>query len=185
MRSAQSAAGMTSGCLRYSRRSVSAAFFLTKDLEVLPQQTTDQHFTRLVSRQDLNARADEQAVDVWCERLCHVCSANVCNGVKREAVGRLVHLVEVLTDRVDDEAHNVRVLVHEKREREVALFHVLQSAVRSYTELTRAHDLLLRVFRARNEVDCLHVPDVDGIAENRREDDLRDVPVQPPVVSLD
>jgi len=32
---AHSAAGMTSGCLRYNRKSVSAAFFFTKLCEVL------------------------------------------------------------------------------------------------------------------------------------------------------
>jgi hypothetical protein len=35
MRAAHSSAGMTSGCLRYSRRSVSAAFFRTKLFDVL------------------------------------------------------------------------------------------------------------------------------------------------------
>jgi len=34
------------------------------------------------------------------------------------------------------------------------------------------HDLLLRVFGARNEVDGLHVPDVDLVAENVGEDHL-------------
>lgn len=175
MRSAQSAAGMTSGCLRYSRRSVSAAFFLTKDLDVLPRQT-NQHLVPLVSRQIVDARADEQAVDVWCERFRHVGSANIRNGVQGKAIGRLVHLIKVFADRVDDESDYVRILVHEEREREVALFRVLQSAIRSQAELTRTHNLLLRVFRARNEVDCLHMTDIDGIAENRRKDDLRDVP---------
>lgn len=36
----------------------------------------------------------------------------------------------------------------------------------------RTHNLLLRVLGARDEVDSLHVPNVDGITENRGENDF-------------
>lgn len=41
--------------------------------------------------------------------------------MQSQAVRRLVHLVKILPDRVDHEADDVRVLVHEEREGEVAL----------------------------------------------------------------
>lgn len=55
------------------------------------------------------------------ERLCHLCTTNVGDGVQSEAVGRVVELFEVLANRVDHQSHQVRVLVHEQRERQVAL----------------------------------------------------------------
>lgn len=55
------------------------------------------------------------------ESFCHLRSTDVGDGVKGKAVVRLVHVVQVLANRVDNEANEVGVLVHEEGECQVAL----------------------------------------------------------------
>lgn len=42
-------------------------------------------------------------------------------------------------------------------------------------EVQRAHNLLLAIFSARDEVDSLHVPDVDFVPQDVSEDDLGNI----------
>ena len=60
-------------------------------------------------------------MDIYREGLCHLLSSDVGDGVKGETVVDLVVVVEVLSNRVDDEPNHVRVLVHEEGESEVSL----------------------------------------------------------------
>lgn len=75
----------------------------------------------LASSQQGNSRADQGPQHAIGERLSHFHATEVGNGVKGKAVEDLVVVLEVLADRVDDQAHNVRVFVHEQRHGKVSL----------------------------------------------------------------
>jgi hypothetical protein len=60
-------------------------------------------------------------MDVYGESFRHLLPTDVGDSVEGETVIDLVVVVEVLPDRVDDEPDELRILVHEQRESEVAL----------------------------------------------------------------
>jgi hypothetical protein len=60
-------------------------------------------------------------VNIRCEGFRHLGSSNVRDRMQSKAVRRLVHLIEVLANRVDDETNDVRVLVHQEGEGQVTL----------------------------------------------------------------
>jgi hypothetical protein len=68
-----------------------------------------------------DVRRNEQAVNIWCERFRHLGTSDIRDSVQCKAVRRLVHLIEVLANRVDNETNDVRVLVHQEGEGEVTL----------------------------------------------------------------
>lgn len=64
---------------------------------------------------------DQQPMDVRRERLGHLLASDVGDRMQGETVVDLGRVVEVLADRIDDQADQVRVLVQEERDGEVAL----------------------------------------------------------------
>lgn len=60
-------------------------------------------------------------MDVWCQCLGDFVTPDVGNGVKGETVVDLAVALEVLPNGVDDQPKEVGVLMHEERDREIAL----------------------------------------------------------------
>ena len=90
--SAHSAVSSTEGCLRYSRRSVSAAFFLTNVEDVLPSVRCP-NLRRARERRekscpaapiaDADSLANHGSVDRIAQRLGHLLPSQVGDGVQR------------------------------------------------------------------------------------------------------
>ena len=82
----------------------------------------------------------------------------------------LVRVVQVFPYRVDDKPNEIRVFVHEQRQGEIPLEVVsmplppLLSLLRIANQIF-THDLLLAVFRTADQVDSLHVPNVDLVTQ--------------------
>lgn len=60
-------------------------------------------------------------MDVLTQRFRHLCSSNIGDSMKRQAIVDLVVLIEVLSNRIDNEAEKVRVLVHQQRHGKIPL----------------------------------------------------------------
>jgi hypothetical protein len=124
-----------SGDFRYRRNSVRAAFFFTKDFEVL--QALGEH---VGGRKP--SRRDEQSVDVGAQGVAHFPAANIGNGMQGQAVVELVEVAEILSNAIDDEVKQFMLLVEEEGDGQVA-------------------DLLFRVFGGGDQVYGLQVPEID------------------------
>ena len=88
----------------------------------------------------------------------------------------LIVVVEIFADGVHDQSEEVRVLVHEKRYSEVALQVDGYEHSRPSEQVGGTYNLLFAVLRTRDEVHGLHVPDIDLVPENVRENDLCHIP---------
>lgn len=140
-------------------------FLLDEGLRGAAGRVSDERVSRK------HARRDEQPVDVLGQGFGHFLAADVCDGVQREAIADFVVVVEVLSYRVDYEPQEVRVLVHEQGDCEVALHARERCRVRRCV----TDYLLLAVLVAGDEVDGLHMADVDLVAEDIGVYELGDV----------
>lgn len=85
-------------------------------------------------------------MDVGTQRLSHLSSSNIGDGVQRQTVVELIIVQEILLDAVDDQVQEIVGFVQKQGDGEVA-------------------DLLFRVFCRRDEIDSLEVTKVDVPSE--------------------
>ena len=95
------------GCFRYSRRSVSAAFFLTNALEALSCVSST------VDPVPRDLRGDEQPVDLCTQCLSQLLATDVRDRVQRQAVVELIVVQQVLPDAVNDQVQQFVFFVEE------------------------------------------------------------------------
>src|SRR6478752_8952321 len=133
-----------SGCLRYSRRRVKAAFFLTNDLEVL--DISGQYLSRRTGGRE-RIRRDQEPMDLSIESFTHFSASHVRNRMEGETVEKLVMVEKILSNTVDDKMQELVFLVKEQRHGQIS-------------------DLLLRVFIRRDQIDGLEVPEIDIPTQN-------------------
>ena len=68
-----------------------------------------------------HSRADQQSVHVVRKRLGHLLPTNIGDRIQGQAVEDLIVVVEIFANRIDDQADELGILVHEKGDCEITL----------------------------------------------------------------
>ncbi len=69
----------------------------------------------------MNLRRDEQSMNILSECFRHLTASDIGYSMEREAIVNFIISMQVLANRVYDQAQEVRILVHQESDGEVTL----------------------------------------------------------------
>ena len=107
IRSAHSFCTM-SGYLRYRRRRVSAAFFLTNAFDVLQPLAVIHH-----SKRQTDLRGYQKPMNIIRQRLAHLPPTNISHRMQRQAIIQLIMIQQVLPNTVHHQMQQLVLLMQE------------------------------------------------------------------------